>query len=145
MKKDAQSHLGDIFERDEPIVFHIFRNIVMAEYPPIHRDIHIRRLSVLPIHIPPLKQRLDDIALLAEHFLFQLSIKLGGLKQSLTPEALNKLIKHDWPSNIRELKNVVERAAILCDTEIIDAADILFSYELNRNIGSRSVNNVSST
>ncbi|MCP4686483.1 MAG: AAA domain-containing protein, partial [Desulfobacterales bacterium] len=98
------------------------------------------RINVLPLHIPPLNQRLDDIEILIEHFLFRLSNKLGGKKKSLTPSAVDKMMKHDWPGNVRELKNVVERAAILCDREVIDVVDILFSHELNGAAGFPGVN-----
>ncbi|KJR99244.1 MAG: hypothetical protein VR65_17785 [Desulfobulbaceae bacterium BRH_c16a] len=89
------------------------------------------RISVLPIHIPPLKQRKEDIADLAEHFLFLLANRLGKAVPKLGGAALQKLHGHDWPGNVRELKNVIERAAILCESDVIDASRILFSYELN--------------
>jgi PAS domain S-box-containing protein len=88
------------------------------------------RISVLPIHIPPLNQRLDDIPVLVEHFLFQLSTKLGEKMPSLTTRAYEKLMQHDWPGNVRELKNVVDRAAILSECDIIDADCIYFSHEI---------------
>ncbi|EKD38263.1 MAG: hypothetical protein ACD_75C00797G0002 [uncultured bacterium] len=89
------------------------------------------RISVLPIHIPPLKQRTGDIADLAEHFLFLLANRLGKAVPKLSQRALRKLHDHDWPGNVRELKNVIERAAILCESDVIEANRILFSYELN--------------
>ena len=89
------------------------------------------RISVLPIHIPPLKQRIGDIADLAEHFLFLLANRLGKAVPKLSQSALRKLHDHDWPGNVRELKNVIERAAILCESDAIEANRILFSYELN--------------
>jgi transcriptional regulator of aroF, aroG, tyrA and aromatic amino acid transport len=89
------------------------------------------RISVLPIHIPPLKQRTGDIADLAEHFLFLLANRLGKAVPRLSRRALQKLHDHDWPGNVRELKNVIERAAILSESEVIEANLILFSYELN--------------
>ncbi|HBG20677.1 MAG TPA: Fis family transcriptional regulator [Desulfobulbaceae bacterium] len=89
------------------------------------------RISVLPIHIPPLKQRLGDIADLAEHFLFLLANRLGKAVPRMSPQALERLQGHEWPGNVRELKNVIERAAILCESEVIDEHYILFSHELN--------------
>ena len=71
------------------------------------------RINVLPIHIPPLRERLPDIAVFVEHFLFTLASRLDEPVKPVTPEALDKLRRHDWPGNVRELKNVVERAAIL--------------------------------
>lgn len=90
------------------------------------------RISVLPIHIPPLKHRGDDIPLLVEHFLFQLASRLDKETPVLTPSAMDKLIRHDWPGNVRELKNVVERAAILSEGPSITVDKILFSHELSQ-------------
>ncbi len=100
------------------------------------------RINVLPIHIPPLAQRLEDISLLAEHFLFQLASKLNKSTQSLSRSALDKLHRHHWPGNVRELKNVIERGAILSKGESIDAGSILFSHELGA-VGSVAVQDAS--
>lgn len=89
------------------------------------------RISVLPIHIPPLSQRLDDIADLADHFLFMLANRLGQAVSSLSQPALLKLLRHDWPGNVRELKNVIERGAILAEGHLIEERHILLSCELN--------------
>ncbi len=88
------------------------------------------RINVLPIHLPPLKERSEDIPMLADHFLFQINCKLDSTLQRLSAEALNKLMDHDWPGNVRELKNVIERAAILCDTTEVGGESILFSFDL---------------
>ncbi|WP_243838304.1 sigma-54 interaction domain-containing protein [Nitratidesulfovibrio liaohensis] len=88
------------------------------------------RINVLPIHIPPLKERPEDIAVLAEHFLLGLAARLGGPVRSLSPGALARLAGHHWPGNVRELKNVVERAAILCPDDVVGARFILFAHEL---------------
>jgi PAS domain S-box-containing protein len=88
------------------------------------------RINVLPIHIPPLCERSEDITLLADHFLFQLSSRLNKPLQSLSREALHKLCGHHWPGNVRELKNVIERAAILCENKVIETAHIVFGHEL---------------
>jgi transcriptional regulator of aroF, aroG, tyrA and aromatic amino acid transport len=87
------------------------------------------RISVLPIHIPPLSHRVEDIPLLSEHFLFQLASKLNRPTHTISKEAIEKLQRHQWPGNVRELKNVIERAAILSEGNVIDAASILFSHE----------------
>jgi PAS domain S-box-containing protein/TyrR family helix-turn-helix protein len=85
------------------------------------------RINVLPIHIPPLCERMEDIPLLAEHFLFQLASRLNKPLQRLAPEVVEKLCSHRWPGNVRELKNVIERAAILSEGEVIEAAAVVFS------------------
>jgi PAS domain S-box-containing protein len=92
------------------------------------------RINVLPIHIPPLRERSDDIPLLVEHFLFQLSSKLDKPIQVILPDGMEKLLRHDWPGNVRELKNVVERAAILCDGQQIDINSIVLSHEIGKTI-----------
>ncbi len=108
------------------------RNLEQLVEEKLFRQDLYYRINVLPIHIPPLSQRLEDIPLLADHFLFQLASKLDKPIATVSDEALEKLRRHNWPGNVRELKNVMERAAILSENNIIDAASILFSYELGR-------------
>ena len=93
------------------------------------------RINVLPIHVPPLRERLKDIPALVDHFLFQLAAGLGKTFQCFTPRALDKLSRHGWPGNVRELKNVVERAAIVCEDESVDVDSVLFSHELESGMG----------
>lgn len=93
------------------------------------------RINVLPIHLIPLRDRTEDIPLLVEDFLFQLASRLTKNQQSLTEEALGKLRRYDWPGNVRELKNVIERAAILCDSDKIGRDCILFNFEVGRSLG----------
>ena len=92
------------------------------------------RINVLPIHIPPLSERMKDIPLLVEHFLFQLSAKLGNSMPAMSTEARSKLMQHDWPGNVRELKNVVERAAFLAEGDAIGVGCILFSHEIGQGL-----------
>ncbi len=75
------------------------------------------RLNVFPIPMPPLRQREDDMEMLADHFLGSVNNR-DGTRKSWSAEARAKLRAHTWPGNVRELKNVVERAAILADTSI---------------------------
>ena len=102
-----------------------------VEEKKFRKDLYYR-VSVLPIHIPPLNQRLDDIPLLVEHFLFALTRKLEKKMPVLSPQAYEKLMNHTWPGNIRELKNVVERSAILIDSPQIDVDTIFFSHEMGQ-------------
>lgn len=90
------------------------------------------RVNVLPVHIPPLKERAGDIPLLVNHFLFQLSSRLGKNMKPVTEAAMRKLNGHDWPGNVRELRNVIERAAILCTGDTLDVDCVLFSHEAGR-------------
>jgi two-component system response regulator HydG len=71
------------------------------------------RLAVIPIHLPPLRERREDIPLLAEHFLRRAAAGSGKPIRGFTPEAMAALLRHPWPGNVRELENVVERATTL--------------------------------
>jgi DNA-binding NtrC family response regulator len=86
------------------------------------RDLYYR-LSVFPIQIPALRERGDDVLLLAAHILerFRNELRKPGLK--LAPDAMSALRAHSWPGNVRELQNTLERAAILYDGEV-HAADL---------------------
>jgi DNA-binding NtrC family response regulator len=83
------------------------------------------RLAVVPIELPPLRGRREDIPTLVEHFLEQVCADNGSRTKKVASGALTLLMQHDWPGNVRELKNVVERLAILTgDAEIITEADV---------------------
>ncbi len=77
------------------------------------------RLNVLPIYIPPLRERKDDIPKLAYHFLRIFSKEMGRRVQGFSDDALEAMTHYDWPGNVRQLKNVVERLVILCDDDIL--------------------------
>lgn len=109
------------------------RNLERMVQKKVFREDLYYRINVLPIHIPPLKERKTDIQLLVSTFLHELNSKLGKRNQTLTRSAMDKLMGHDWPGNVRELKNVTERAAILSDCDEIGVESILFSYETNAN------------
>lgn len=83
------------------------------------REDLLYRLNVFPIEMPPLRERLSDVPLLAEHFLVDIARKEGGSKR-FTPRALEHLQTHDWPGNVRELRNAVQRAFIMAVGECID-------------------------
>jgi TyrR family helix-turn-helix protein/PAS domain S-box-containing protein len=103
----------------------------LVEEKQFREDLYYR-INVLPIHIPPLRRRPEDIALLTDHFLYQLSAHFQKKPQQLTSDALEKLNRHDWPGNVRELRNLIERAAILSSSEVIDKESILFSFEVGK-------------
>jgi DNA-binding NtrC family response regulator len=79
------------------------------------------RLHVFPIRIPPLRERKEDIPLLAEHFLSRYAVEMKRESVTLSPEALGALREYDWPGNVRELGNVLERAVILTEGSVIPA------------------------
>ncbi|HEX7195702.1 MAG TPA: sigma-54 dependent transcriptional regulator, partial [Candidatus Limnocylindria bacterium] len=71
------------------------------------------RLNVIHIHMPPLRDRKDDIALLVEHFLVKYRHSPGAIPTAISEEALQRLVDYDWPGNVRELENAIERAVVL--------------------------------
>ncbi len=84
------------------------------------------RISVLPVRLPPLRERKEDIPLLAVHFLqVREGLPAGALPPRLDPAAMERLAGHGWPGNVRELRNVLERAALLADGEVIRGRDIV--------------------
>ena len=77
------------------------------------------RLNVFPIHIPPLRERTEDIPVLVEYFVDRFARKAGKSIRSIEKRALELLESYPWPGNIRELQNVIERAVIVCETETL--------------------------
>jgi transcriptional regulator with PAS, ATPase and Fis domain len=77
------------------------------------------RLNVFPVQLPPLRERTDDIPLLVTHFVERNSRELGLSPRQVSPEAMKLLCGYRWPGNIRELRNVIERAVLLCDSGVI--------------------------
>ncbi len=84
------------------------------------------RLNVIPFTVPPLRERPEDIPLLASHFLRLFSLKMGQKGKALSEEALLRLGRYTWPGNIRELKNLMERLAIMVPGGVINADDLPF-------------------
>ncbi len=84
------------------------------------------RLNVIPIHVPPLRERGDDVVLLARHFITEIAREYGRRLKQLTPEAEGVLRAFRWPGNVRELRNVIERVMIMVPGEQISAADLAF-------------------
>ena len=77
------------------------------------------RLNVVPIHVPPLAERKDDIPLLIEHFIAQMNKTESITASGFTPEAVTALVEYNWPGNVRELKNYIERVTIMSEEDII--------------------------
>ena len=82
------------------------------------------RLSVIHAIVPPLRERADDIPLLAEHFLTRMRQQVGRRVRGFRPEAMAALVAHAWPGNVRELRNAIERAVVLGRSEYIEEADL---------------------
>jgi transcriptional regulator with GAF, ATPase, and Fis domain len=82
------------------------------------------RLSVIHIEVPPLRERLDDVPLLADHFLQRLRSQAARRISGFSPDALTAMTRYAWPGNVRELRNAIERAIVLGDRELIMAHDL---------------------
>ena len=94
----------------------------------MRRDLYYR-LNVVPIVLPPLRARGNDIVLLARHFLAQYAAKLNSPAVDFSPEAERKLLLYSWPGNVRELEHVIERVLILCTEKTIQAEHIVLPSE----------------
>jgi DNA-binding NtrC family response regulator len=82
------------------------------------------RLAVIPIHLPPLRERPEDILALARHFLVKWSQELGRPMRGWTPEVEAYLLRHAWPGNVRELAHAIERACVLAEGEVIELSEL---------------------
>ena len=100
------------------------RNLEQRVKEGLFREDLFYRLAVVPIHIPPLRDRRDDIAGLSDVFCHQVATELKMQRRRLTPEALQKLQQYRFPGNLRELKNLIERAYILTSNQEIGADDL---------------------
>ena len=86
------------------------------------------RLNVIPMYIPTLKERLEDIPLFVQFFIDKLNFKLNKHIKGADIEFISELMKYDWPGNVRELQNVIERAMNLCKGDILSAEDIFINF-----------------
>ena len=84
------------------------------------------RLNVIPIAVPALRERGDDVVRLAEHFIQEFTLEYGRRPKRLSPEAIKVLQSWDWPGNVRELRNVIERLVIMVPGDVISAGDLSF-------------------
>ncbi|NCD32269.1 MAG: PAS domain S-box protein [Spartobacteria bacterium] len=105
-----------------------------------HRDLHAMveegtfrqdlfyRVHIIAIDIPPLHRRKDDIPLLANHFIQRFNFLQNRAIQSIHPAAMELLLAYDWPGNVRELENIIERAFVLCSTDVIEPVHLPSSF-----------------
>jgi two-component system response regulator HydG len=122
---------GEIRRVGESLPVQVDVRIIAATNQDLRRAIEERRfredlyyrLAVVPIRIPPLRERREDVPLLAAHFLQRFAQRTGAQK-TLAPEAVARLVEHGWPGNVRELENVLEQAAALSPGAEIRAADV---------------------
>ena len=98
------------------------------------RDLYYR-LNVFPVDVPPLRERIEDIPLLAEYLVQRYSKKAGKKIASIDRLTLEMLRNYDWPGNVRELQNVIERAVILCETPVLYVDETWFRREAHSRLG----------
>lgn len=98
----------------------------------IFREDLYYRINTIVIELPPLRKRGEDIILLAEHFLKEYATKYGKFHLRFNGKTIDKLMKYSWPGNVRELRHTVEKAVILCDSDILKPDDFIISHQVQR-------------
>jgi len=97
------------------------------------------RLNVVSFRLPPLRERGEDIVLLAEHFLMQFAAQIGRVQPQLSAAARETLLQYRWPGNVRELRNVMERASYLAQSDVLSPADLGLAHDGALSTSSSSV------
>jgi len=92
------------------------------------------RLNIVPIYLPTLKERQEDIPLLAVHFLKKYAEEMGKTIKGFTPEAMEKLMKYPWPGNVRELENVIERTVVMIDEEMVRVDQLILPDQKEKEV-----------
>jgi DNA-binding NtrC family response regulator len=90
------------------------------------------RINTIVIEIPPLRDRGEDIVLLAEHFLKEYAGKYEKFYLKFSSKTLDKLMKYNWPGNVRELRHTIEKAVILCDSDVLMPEDFIISHSIQQ-------------
>jgi DNA-binding NtrC family response regulator len=109
---------------DVRLIFATNRDLKQMVAEKTFREDFYYRIFVYPIFLPPLRERKSDILPIAYHFLNQLNSQRGKSVSGFDQESANRLLNYHWPGNVRQLRNIVERAVILCDTETISIKDL---------------------
>jgi two-component system response regulator GlrR len=109
------------------------KDLIQAIAEKTFREDLFYRLNVIPIHIPPLRERKEDIPLLINHFLQEFNKELGKGVEGFSPAAIQKMMTYQWPGNVRELKNKVKQAMVLTRNNVITAEDLFFHVPVSSN------------
>lgn len=133
---------GESIKVDIRLIAATNRNLEERISTGLFREDLFYRLNVVPLFLPPLRQRKDDILLLAEHFIKQFSARSGRVIRGLTPAAKDLLMRYAWPGNIRELENTIERAVVLCRGDVIDKESLagISPEKSQENAGTETLN-----
>jgi two-component system, NtrC family, response regulator AtoC len=126
LQEESIRRLGDSkdIKVDVRIITATHRDLATEAKAGRFREDLFYRINVLPIVIPPLRARREDIHLLIDHFVTRNNARLGTQIRALTADARKLLLEYAWPGNVRELENTIERAMVLCDGDVIDAHDL---------------------
>ncbi len=100
----------------------------------LFREDLLYRINTITIEVPPLRDRVDDIPVLARHFLKVFSERYGREGLKINVQALEKLANHDWPGNVRELQHAIEKAVIMCDGDTLRPSDFSFTSAAGRTL-----------
>ncbi|MBU0993784.1 MAG: sigma-54 dependent transcriptional regulator [Proteobacteria bacterium] len=113
----------DVIKVDVRVIAATNRDLKDLALKGVFREDLYYRLNVVDLYIPPLRERKEDIPLIAQRFLHIFSEKNGKKLKGFTPKAMDKLINYDWPGNVRELINAIERGVVLSQSEFLDLND----------------------
>ncbi len=114
----------DVIRVDVRVVAATNKGLAEAVAAGLFREDLFYRLNVVSLNVPALRDRTEDIPIIAQHFLGVFSKKNRKFLKGFTPQAMNSLLRYDWPGNVRELMNTVERAVVLSRSEYLDTADL---------------------
>jgi two-component system response regulator HydG len=117
---------SQVIKVDVRIVAATNRDLHKAVRAGTFREDLFYRLSVVPITLPPIRERRDDIPLLANHFLMKYNKKRSKNITAISDRAMKALIEYDWPGNVRELENAIERAVVLGENDVIKPSDLSY-------------------
>src|SRR5512139_379129 len=115
---------NEVIEVDVRIIAATNRDLRRAAREGKFREDLYYRLNVIPILIPPLRERKEDIPLLVESFVERLSVEMKRQIEGVSPDAMSALMAHDWPGNVRELRNVLERGVVVATGPVIQLSDL---------------------
>lgn len=131
---------------NQPVAVDI--RLICATNMPLHKMVAegtfrqdlLYRINTVEIPVPPLSDRVEDIALLAQHYLGYYAKKYHKLVTRISPDAMDKLKRYAWPGNIRELQHSIERAVIMTDSDMLQETDFILSRSLSNNNNSNTLN-----
>jgi two-component system response regulator HydG len=114
----------EVIRVDVRVIAATNRDLLRAVAEGRFREDLFYRLNVVSLRVPPLRDRREDIPLLAQHFLNTFAERNRKTLQGFTPRAMDRLLRYPWPGNVRELMNTIERGVVLCRADVLDEEDV---------------------